>query len=63
MFLGLPHLQMAGWGVFIGFLSIISIGHKVVVSVVGRTGHALFIIWCPGHVRLPLGSVAVDRWI
>jgi hypothetical protein len=63
MLLRLSHLQMAGWEVFIASPTIIVVGQKQQHSVDGRTGHALFTVWCPGHVSRPLGSAAVDRWI
>jgi hypothetical protein len=63
MFLGLPHREMAGWGVFIASPTIIVVGHKQQLFVDGRTGQAMFTVWCPSHVSRPLGSIAVDRWI
>jgi hypothetical protein len=38
MMLELPHLQMAGWGIFIASPTIIVIRQKQYLSVDGRTG-------------------------
>jgi hypothetical protein len=68
MLLGLPHLKIAGWGYLKSphnysrwtesnnFLSTGAPDSPV------HIGHALFTVWCPGHVSRPLGSAAVDRW-
>jgi hypothetical protein len=53
MSLGLPHLEMAGWGVFIAPNTNIAIGGKLLLSVVHRTvrwGHRT--VRCPCPVRL-----------
>jgi hypothetical protein len=69
MMFGLPHLQMAGWGVFIASRTIIAVRQKQQLSVDGRTrqsgAHRTSTVHClvPCHVSRPLGSVAVDRWI
>jgi hypothetical protein len=60
MLLGLPHLQMAGWGVFIASPTILAVGQKQQLFVDARTdspvhtGHALFIVRCP--------ATSVERW-
>jgi hypothetical protein len=65
MLLGLPHLQMIGWVVFIASPTLLAIGQKA--SAFCRRAHRT--VRCtpdslvPCHVSRPLGSVAVDRWI
>jgi hypothetical protein len=44
MSLGLPHLEMAGWGVFIAPNTNIAVGEKLLLSVAHRT-----IRWCTGQ--------------
>jgi hypothetical protein len=64
MSLGLPHLEMAGWGVFIAPNTKLAVGGNLLLSVVHRTvrlGHRT--VLCPCSVRLAVGSVSVgDRW-
>jgi hypothetical protein len=64
MSLGLPHLEMAGWGVFIAPNTKLAVGGKLLLSVVHRTvrwGH--WTVQCPCPVRLAVGSVSTgDRW-
>jgi hypothetical protein len=56
MFPGLPHLRMAGWGVFIAPNTKLAIGEKLLVSAAHRT-----VWWCTGQcivhclVRLAIG--------
>jgi hypothetical protein len=51
MLLGLPHLKMAGWGVFIASPTIIVVGQKQQLSVDGCTrqsgAHRTNIVHCP----------------
>jgi hypothetical protein len=57
MSLGLPHLEMTGWGVFIAPNTKLAVGGKLLLSVVHRT------VRCPCPVRLAIGSVSAgDRW-
>jgi hypothetical protein len=57
MSLGLPHLEMAGWGVFIAPNTKLAVGGKLLLSVVHRT------VWCPCPVRLAVRFIrASDRW-
>jgi hypothetical protein len=44
MLLGLPHLRMAGWGVFIAPNTIVAVGEKLLLSAAHRT-----IRWCTGQ--------------
>ena len=50
MLLGLPHLEMADWGVFIASPTIIDVGQKQQLLSTGapdspvQTGHALFTV-------------------
>jgi hypothetical protein len=44
MSLGLPHLEMAGWGVFIAPNTNIAVGEKLLLSVSHRT-----VWWCTGQ--------------
>jgi hypothetical protein len=44
MSLGLPHLEMAGWGVFIGPNTNRAVGEKLLLSAAHRT-----VRWCTGH--------------
>jgi hypothetical protein len=54
---GLPRVEMAGWGVFIGPNTILAVGEKLLLSAAQRT------VWCPCPVRLAVGSdTAGDRW-
>jgi hypothetical protein len=52
MFLGLPHLQMVGWGVFIASLTLLVVGQKQQLLSTGtpnspvRTRYTQFIVWC-----------------
>jgi membrane glycosyltransferase len=56
MMLGLPHLEMAGWGVFIAPNTKLVVGEKLLLSSAHRT-----IRWCTGQctihcpVRLVVG--------
>jgi hypothetical protein len=52
--LGLPDLEMSGWGVFIAPPTIIVNGQKQQLSVDRRTEHALFTVWCP--------AASADHW-
>jgi hypothetical protein len=69
MFLGHPHLEMAGCGVFIASPTIIVVGQKQQLSVDGRIGqsgaHRIRTVHCPVpcHVSRSLRSVAIDHWI
>jgi hypothetical protein len=57
MLLGLPHLEMADWGVFIGPNTILAVGEKLLLS----TAH--WTVRCPCPVRLAVGfDIAGDRW-
>jgi hypothetical protein len=49
MSLGLPHMEMASWGVFIAPNTNIAVGGKLLLSVVHRT------VRCPCPVRLAVG--------
>jgi hypothetical protein len=64
MSLGLAHLEMAGWGVFIAPNTKLAVGGKLLLSMVHwtvRWGHR--IVRCPCPVRLAVMSVrAGDRW-
>jgi hypothetical protein len=64
MLLGLPHLEMVGWGVFIGLNTILAVGEKLLLSATHRTvrwRHQT--VWCRCLVRLAVGSDIVgDRW-
>jgi hypothetical protein len=53
MLLGLPHLQLAGCGVFIAFPSIIAVGQKASVSVDGHTGQSGPYLTCIVHCLVP----------
>jgi hypothetical protein len=58
MSFGLPHMEMAGWGVFIAPNTKLVVGGKLLLSVVHRTvrwGHRT--VRCPYLVRLPIRSV------
>jgi hypothetical protein len=44
MLLGLPHLEMAGWGVFIAPITNIAVGEKLLLSASNRT-----VRWCTGQ--------------
>jgi hypothetical protein len=69
MLLGIPHLQMVGWGVFIASPKLLAVGQKTTTFC--RRAH--WTVRCAPdihcslsgacHVSRPLGSVAVDRWI
>jgi hypothetical protein len=54
MFLGLSHIEMAGWGYLQPSPTIIAIGQKQQLSVDIRTGQALFTVRCP--------ATSADRW-
>jgi hypothetical protein len=57
MLLGLPHLEMIGWVVFIGHNTILAVGEKLLLSAAHQTVRCL----CPVH--LAVGSdTAGDRW-
>jgi hypothetical protein len=47
MLLGLPHLRMAGWGVFIAPNTIVAVGEKLLLSAAHRT-----VRWCTGQRTL-----------
>jgi hypothetical protein len=49
MLLGLPHLGMVGWGVFIAPNTKLAVGEKLLLSVAHRT------VWCPCPVLLAIG--------
>jgi hypothetical protein len=56
MLLGLPHLGMAGWGVFIAPNTKLAVGEKLLLSVAHRTvwwGHRT--VRCPSPVLLAVG--------
>jgi hypothetical protein len=44
MLFGLPHLEMAGWGVFIASNTNRAVGEKLLLSAAHRT-----VRWCTGH--------------
>jgi hypothetical protein len=48
MLLGLPHLKMAGWGVFIAPNTKLAVGGKLLLSMVHRT-----VRWSPGQSGAP----------
>ena len=55
--LGLPHLEMIGWVVFIDPNTILAVGEKLLLSAAHRT------VRCPCPVHLAVGSdTAGDRW-
>jgi hypothetical protein len=64
MLLGLPHLEMVGWRVFIGPNTILAVGEKLLLSATHQTvrwGHRIVRCLCP--VRLVVGSDTIgDRW-
>jgi hypothetical protein len=45
MSLGLPHMEMAGWGVFIAPNTNLDVGGKMLLSVV-TSDSALFLVMC-----------------
>jgi hypothetical protein len=64
MLLGLPHLEMSGWGGICRPNTKLDDGEKLLLSVANRT-----VRWCTGQfgvpcpVRLAVGSdTAGDRW-
>jgi hypothetical protein len=62
MFLGLPHLQMAGWGLFIASPTLVAVGHKATTFC--RRAH--WTVWCAiGQytVHCPVPAMSVDCWI
>jgi hypothetical protein len=60
MSLGLPHLEMVGWGVFIAPNTKLVVGGKRLLYVVHRTVQC---VAPDSPVRLAVGSVrAGDRW-
>jgi hypothetical protein len=63
MLLGLPHLEMTSWGVFIAFPHNYSRWTEAVAFC--QRAHRTSTIQCPVlcHVSRQLWSVAVDRWI
>jgi hypothetical protein len=64
MLLGLPHLEMAGWGVFIAPNTKLAVGGKLLLSVVHRTvwwGHRTVRCPCPVHLSIRVVR-AGDRW-
>jgi hypothetical protein len=69
MLLWLPHLQMAGWGLFIASTTLLAIGQKATAFYrwAHQTVRCAPDIHCSlsgaCHVSRPLESVAVDRWI
>jgi hypothetical protein len=64
MSLGLPHMEMAGWGCIYSPNTKLAVGGKLLLSVVHRTvrwGHRT--VRCPCPVNLAVGSVSAgDRW-
>jgi hypothetical protein len=69
MLLGLPHLEVAGWGGFIATIQIVAVGegcwwwaHRTVRCATGQSGAPPDSVRCAATSSSSLGLELVDRW-